>query len=38
LIQAAKKLKGTSSLEKIVDNFDNSKNLQDSIRIMKGEI
>ncbi len=38
LIEAAKKLKGITSLEKIFDNFDNSKNLQDSIRIMKGEI
>jgi 4-phosphopantoate---beta-alanine ligase len=38
LIEAARKLKDTKSLKKITDNFDNRKNLQDSIKTMKGEI
>ncbi|HEX2168712.1 MAG TPA: phosphopantothenate/pantothenate synthetase family protein, partial [Nitrososphaera sp.] len=38
LVQAARKLKDVTSLKKIVDNFDNRKNLQDTIKIMKGEI
>jgi len=41
LIEAAKKLKDITdikSLKKIADNFDNGKNLQDTISIMKGEI
>ena len=38
LIEAARKLKDTKSLKKIADNFDNRKNLQDSIKTMKGEI
>ncbi|MDQ5863418.1 MAG: phosphopantothenate/pantothenate synthetase family protein, partial [Thermoproteota archaeon] len=38
LIEAARKLKDLTSLKKIVDNFDNRKSLQDTIKIMKGEI
>ena len=38
LIEAARKLKDSTSLTKITDNFDNRKNLEDAIRIMKGEI
>lgn len=38
LVEAAKKLKDIKSLKGIVDSFDNRKNLQDTIKIMKGEI
>ena len=38
LIEAARKLRGTMSLKKITDNFDNRKNLQESLKIMKGEV
>jgi 4-phosphopantoate---beta-alanine ligase len=38
LIEAARKLRGTVSLKKITDNFDNRKNLQESLKIMKGEV
>jgi 4-phosphopantoate--beta-alanine ligase len=38
LIEAARKLKDSTSLTKITDDFDNRKNLEDAIRIMKGEI
>jgi phosphopantothenate synthetase len=38
LIEAARKLKDSTSLKKIADNFDNRKNLEDAIKIMKGEI
>jgi phosphopantothenate synthetase len=38
LIEASRKLKDLTSLKKIVDNFDNRKNIQDTIKIMKGEI
>lgn len=38
LIEAARKLKDSTSLKKIADNFDNRKNLEDAITIMKGEI
>jgi 4-phosphopantoate--beta-alanine ligase len=38
LIEAARKLKDSTSLKKIRDNFDNRKNLEDTIKIMKGEI
>jgi 4-phosphopantoate---beta-alanine ligase len=38
LVQAAHKLKGTLSLKKIIDNFDNNKNLQESLKIIKGEV
>jgi len=41
LIEAARKLKDIKDikpLKKIADNFDNRKNLQDTINIMKGEI
>ena len=37
LVEAARDLIGTKSLKKIVDNFDNEKNLQDSLKIIKGE-
>ena len=38
LVQAAHKLRGTLSLKKITDNFDNSKNLQESLKIVRGEV
>jgi 4-phosphopantoate---beta-alanine ligase len=38
LVEAARKLRGTISLKKIIDNFDNSKNLQESLKIIKGEV
>jgi 4-phosphopantoate---beta-alanine ligase len=38
LVEAARKLRGTMSLKKITDNFDNRKNLQESLKIMKGEV
>jgi 4-phosphopantoate--beta-alanine ligase len=38
LIEVARKLKDSTSLKKIADNFDNRKNLEDAIKIMKGEI
>jgi 4-phosphopantoate---beta-alanine ligase len=38
LVEAARKLRGTKSLRKIVDDFNNSKNLRESLRIIKGEV
>jgi 4-phosphopantoate---beta-alanine ligase len=38
LTEVARKLRGTMSLKKITDNFDNRKHLQDSLKIMKGEV
>jgi 4-phosphopantoate--beta-alanine ligase len=40
LVEAARKLRGTTtmSLKKITDNFDNMKNIQESLKIMKGEV
>jgi 4-phosphopantoate--beta-alanine ligase len=39
LVEAEYKLRGTTmSLKKITDNFDNRKNLQQSLKIMKGEL
>jgi 4-phosphopantoate---beta-alanine ligase len=38
LVEAARKLRGTLSLRKITDNFDNSKNLHESLKIIKGEV
>jgi 4-phosphopantoate---beta-alanine ligase len=38
LVEAARKLRGTMSLKKITDNFDNMKNVQESLKIMKGEV
>jgi 4-phosphopantoate--beta-alanine ligase len=38
LVQAAHKLRGTLSLKKITDDFDNTKNLQESLKIIKGEV
>jgi 4-phosphopantoate--beta-alanine ligase len=37
LLEAAHKLRGTMSLKKITTNFDNRKNLQESLKIIKGE-
>jgi 4-phosphopantoate--beta-alanine ligase len=37
LVEAARKLRDTMSLKRITDNFDNSKNLQESLKIIKGE-
>jgi 4-phosphopantoate--beta-alanine ligase len=38
LVEAVRKLRGTTSLKKITDNFDNNKNLQESLKIIKGEV
>jgi 4-phosphopantoate---beta-alanine ligase len=38
LVEAARRVRGTMSLKKITDNFDNSKNLQESLKIIKGEV
>jgi 4-phosphopantoate---beta-alanine ligase len=38
LVEAARKLSGTTSLKKITDNFDNNKNLQESLEIIRGEV
>ena len=38
LVEAAHKLRGTKSLRKIVDDFNNIKNLRESLRIIKGEV
>jgi 4-phosphopantoate---beta-alanine ligase len=38
LVEAARKLRGTKSLRKIADDFNNAKNLGESLRIIKGEI
>lgn len=38
LVQAACGLRGTKSLKKIIDNFDNNKNLLESLKIIKGEM
>jgi 4-phosphopantoate--beta-alanine ligase len=37
LLEAAHKLRSTMSLKKITANFDNRKNLQESLKIIKGE-
>lgn len=36
LVEAARELRGSKSLKKILDNFDNKKNLRDSLKIIKG--
>jgi 4-phosphopantoate--beta-alanine ligase len=36
LVEAAREIKGSRSLEKIVDDFDNRKNLRESLRIIRG--
>jgi 4-phosphopantoate---beta-alanine ligase len=38
LVEAARKLSGTTSLKKITDNFDNNKNLQESLESIRGEV
>jgi 4-phosphopantoate---beta-alanine ligase len=38
LVEAARKLRGTKSLRKIADDFNNTKNLRESLRIIKGEV
>ena len=38
LVEAARKLSGITSLKKITDNFDNNKNLQESLKIIRGEV
>ena len=38
LVEVAHKLRSTTSLKKITDNFDNRKHLQESLKIMKGEV
>jgi 4-phosphopantoate---beta-alanine ligase len=38
LVEAAYELRGTKSLKKIIDNFDNKKNLRDSLKIIKGKV
>lgn len=38
LVESTRKLRSTLSLKKITDNFDNSKNLHESLKIIKGEV
>jgi 4-phosphopantoate---beta-alanine ligase len=38
LVEAARKLRGTKSLRKIADDFNNRKNLRESLEIIKGEV
>jgi 4-phosphopantoate---beta-alanine ligase len=38
LVQAAWKLRSSKSLKKIINNFDNNKNLLESLKIIKGEM
>jgi 4-phosphopantoate--beta-alanine ligase len=38
LVEVARKLRSTMSLKKIMDDFDNRKHLQESLKIMKGEV
>jgi 4-phosphopantoate--beta-alanine ligase len=38
LVEAARELKGTKSLKKIIDSFDNKKNLRDSLTVIKGGV
>jgi 4-phosphopantoate---beta-alanine ligase len=38
LVEATRKLRGTKSLRKIADDFDNRKNLRESLKIIKGEV
>jgi len=38
LVEAASKLRGTKSLRKIADDFNNRKNLRESIKIIKGGV
>jgi 4-phosphopantoate--beta-alanine ligase len=38
LVEAASKLRGTKSLRKIMDDFNNRKNLRESLKIIKGEL
>ena len=38
LVEEAQELKGSRSLKKIIGNFDNKKNLRDSLEIIKGEV
>ena len=36
IVEAAREIKGSRSLKKIVDSFDNKKNLRESLRIIRG--
>jgi 4-phosphopantoate---beta-alanine ligase len=38
LVEAARELRGTKSLKKIIDSFDNKKNLRDSLTVIKGGV
>ena len=38
LVEAARKLRGAKSIRKIMDDFNNMKNLRESLRIIKGEV
>jgi 4-phosphopantoate--beta-alanine ligase len=38
LVEVARKLRSTMSSKKIMDDFDNRKHLQESLKIMKGEV
>lgn len=38
LVESTRKHRSTLSLKKITDNFDNSKNLHESLKIIKGEV
>jgi len=38
VVEAAREIKGSRSLNKIVDNFNNKKNLRESLKIIRGEV
>jgi 4-phosphopantoate---beta-alanine ligase len=38
LVEAARKLRGAKSLRKIMDDYNNMKNLRESLKIIKGEL
>ena len=38
LVEAARQLRSTKSLKKIIDSFDNKKNLRDSLTVIKGGV
>jgi 4-phosphopantoate---beta-alanine ligase len=38
LVEAARKLRGAKSIRKIMDDFNNMKNLRESLKIIKGEL
>jgi 4-phosphopantoate---beta-alanine ligase len=38
LVEAARRLRGNKSLKKIIDNFDNKRNLLESLKIIRSEV